>query len=146
MASWARALSQRRAHNVYADLQKQALEGQGETTWKKGDMDCLPWSRNWGGETQRGQEGRKKHVSGSYGHNGANRMGTERTSKSQGGAARACYGEFAHCFTPNPPAQTAPQDFPHRQHQSGKWKSKPLSVPQRALRMPRKSWWFSRTG
>lgn len=32
MTSWARALSQRRAHNMYADLQKQALEGQGETT------------------------------------------------------------------------------------------------------------------
>lgn len=62
------------------------------------------------------------------------------------GLPRACYGEFALCFTSSPPAQTAPQDFPHREHQSRKWKSKPSSVPQQALRMPRKSWWFSRTG
>lgn len=129
---------------MYADLQKQALEGQGETTWKEGEGDCLPWSRNWGGETQRRQEGRKKHVPGSYGQNGANHVGTEKKqTRVGGGVPRACYGEFAHCFTANPPAQTAPQDIPHREHQSGKWKSKPSSVPQQALRMPRKSWWFS---
>lgn len=57
VANWARALSQRRAHNVYADLQKQALEGQGETTWEKGEGNCLPRSRNWGWRDTEGTAG-----------------------------------------------------------------------------------------
>lgn len=138
--SWARALSQLRAHNVRADVQRQALEGRWETAWKAEKGTVCHGAETGGCGTWRGQECREKQVPGSHGHSCANCGGAGRAEQAgvgggaaHGGRVLVTVGEKTHSPTESlhiTSHQTHqdkqhPRDFPYREQRKGKCKSNP---------------------
>lgn len=138
--SWARALSQLRAHNVRADVQRQALEGRRETAWKGEKGTVCHGAETGGCGTWRGQECREKQVPGSHGHSCANCGGAGRAEQAgvgggaaHGGRVLVTVGEKTHSPTESlhitshqtHQGKQHPRDFPYREQRKGKCKSNP---------------------